>query len=373
MDKTLRRVLWVTAALIVIFLLALPKLNLFSTEEADAAPTAGGGAPAATVVEGVVTQPTRLDNRVVTTGTVLPNEEVELRSEISGKVTAISFREGDRVRRGQTLVRINDEDLRAQLQRLNYQQQLAEENERRYKLLRDREAISLEEYDVIATELKTAGAEIDNLRAQLDKAVLRAPFDGTIGLRQISLGSYISPTTTIANLVDADPVKVEFALPARYAASVRKGRTVRYRVEGAADAFEGEIYAVEPKIDPVTRTLQVRAVTPNPDGKLRPGSFATVELVLEEIEETILLPTEAVVPDLNGHKVYVSRAGKATPQVVEIGLRTADQIQITAGVVPGDTVVTRGVLNVRDGAALRFREVGQTKSAVPPDSLRAGA
>ena len=371
MNKNLRRALYVSAALLVVFLLALPKLDLFGDEPAAEAPTAAANRPV--VVEGVITRNVRLDNRVVATGTVMANEEVDLRSEISGKVTAILFDEGDRVRRGQALVRINDDDLRAQLQRLNFRRQLAQENERRYKLLSDREAISQEEYDVVATELKTSQAEIDNLQAQLNKTVIRAPFAGVIGLRQISVGSYITPTSSIANLVDLDPVKVEFALPARYGPSVRPGKEIDFRVEGATEAFSGKIYAVEPKIDPVTRTVQVRALTPNPDGKLLPGSFATIELVLEQIAETILLPTEAVVPDLNGHKVFVSRAGRATAQEVEIGLRTADQIQILSGVAAGDTVVTHGVLNVRVGAVLGFRTLEQSVAGVPPDSLRTGA
>ncbi|SDK71042.1 membrane fusion protein, multidrug efflux system [Catalinimonas alkaloidigena] len=364
MNKTSKRILYGVIAVVIIFLLALPKLNLFSDPEETATPATAPGS-GAVAVEGMVAKLTTLNNRIVATGTVLANEEIEVRSEISGKVTEILFQEGDRVQKGQTLLRINDDELRAQLQRLDYLRQLAEDNESRYKKLLDREAISQEEYDIAATEMKTSQAEVENLKAQVSKAIIRAPFEGVIGLRQISLGSYIAPTTPITTLVDNDPIKVEFSIPARYSKSVKVGNAIDYQVEGSPNTFRGVIYAIDPSIDPVTRTLRVRARTPNPEGELLPGAFATIELVLEEIGETIMLPTEAVVPNRSGHIVYVSRAGKAQPQDVEVGLRTPSDIQITQGISAGDTIVVTGVLQVRAGAPLQFMNVTSSDQERP--------
>ncbi len=313
--------------------------------------------PPATPVSVMIVQPGRLQDKILTTGTVLANEEVELQSEISGKVTAIFFEEGSRVKQGQLLLRSNDEELQARLKKAEFQKQLAQQKEERGRKQFEIDAISQQDYDIILNELNVQKAEVDLISAQLAKTEIIAPFDGTIGLRYVSLGSYMSPNTRIANLLATDPVKVDFSIPGKYVAQVSKGNEISFKIQGSDDVFKGEVYAIEPKVDPVTRTARLRALSPNPGGRILAGSFVEVELVLDEIEDALMVPTESIIPYLNGQRIYLLKDGKVAPQPVETGLRTEASIQITAGVQPGDSVLTTGILQVRLGSAVSVTKV----------------
>jgi membrane fusion protein, multidrug efflux system len=357
MNKTTKRIIYIGIALVVVALLAIPKLDFLKAEEnrkTAASPQASSrGIP----VRAVVAKEEVLDNVVVANGTIFANEEVLIASEMAGRVTKINFKEGDKVKKGTVLVRINDDEMRAQLQRLEYQRQLFQQSEDRQRRLLAREAISQQEYDVALTQLNTSVAEIENIKAQLNKSIIRAPFDGTIGLRYVSEGSFIPVNTRIANLVNTNPAKLDISIPGRYSQSVRVGDKIRFVMEGYSKEFEATIYAVEPTIDPTTRTLQIRAITPNPSDELMPGAFVTAELVLKQIEKAILVPTEAVVPELNGHIVYLHKNGKAEPKRVEIGTRNPQNIEIREGLQPGDTIITTGILQMRPGIDVRIESI----------------
>jgi membrane fusion protein (multidrug efflux system) len=355
MKKTLLTILTIA---VIVFLLALPRLGWFS-EKPDGPAAGTGPRPGAgkLQVEAIIIQPARFDNKLNVTGSVLANESLELKSEISGQVTQIAFQEGKNVKRGELLVKMDDEELRAQILKAKYNQKLNQDNEARQRKLLEKEAISQEEYDNSLNRLNTSIADVKVLEAQLAKTRIEAPFEGVIGLRYISQGAYISPNTVIATLYNINPAKIEFTVPGRYSAQVQPGLVVRFTVENDTTAYDGKVYAVEPRIDPETRTLRIRAMAENSQNRLLPGQFVKVELVLRTVTDAILVPTEAVVPELSGHKVFVKRGPKAREMRVETGIRTSSELEILSGLKTGDTLVTTGILQLRDGLDIAVSKV----------------
>ena len=337
-------------------MLALPKLNLFSDDKTSGAvttPQAAGKLP----IEVLLVQSSSLDNKLIVTGSVLANESLELKSEESGKITGLYFKEGKRVKKGELLLQINDEEIRAQLEKEKYNQKLNQDIENRQRKLLEKDAISQEEYDNALNRLNTNTADLKLLEAQLDKTQITAPFDGVIGLRYISDGAYITPNTVIATLYNISPAKIEFAVPGRYSTQVRPGQKILFTIENDTQDFEGEVYAIEPRIDPTTRTLKIRAIAENSKGFLLPGQFVKVGLILSSVSNAILVPTEAVIPDLNNHKVFVMEGGKAKEVKVETGMRTETKLEIISGLKPGDSLITTGILQLRPGMAVQVTKM----------------
>jgi membrane fusion protein, multidrug efflux system len=353
--KPRTRVLIIGGVVLLVALLVSPRLKLFSSSDQSR-----GGAGQKDVrlpVTGVVVRPGPLSNSIRATGTILATEEVELRSEVAGKIERIVFREGSRVQKGDLLLKINGDELQAQLQKLESQVKLAEEKERRRRMLFEKQNISSEDYDVALNELNSIKAELAYNRARFEKTDLRAPFSGVIGLRYVSEGSYVSSTTRIASLQNLEKVKIDFAVPERYAQVVKVGQAVRFMRAGSDQQYGGEIFAIEPKIDPQTRTLQVRAIAPNSGGHLLPGGFAEVTLELQRFDAALLVPTQALIPELNGQKVFIVKDGKAVASPVTIGVRTDVRVQVLSGVQPGDTVITTGILQLAPGLPVQFTSV----------------
>lgn len=317
-------------------------------EIANAGQNAGGAS--VKTVTGLIVTPEKFTDKLSLSGTLEANEQVDIRSEISGVVEAINFDEGTQVSKGQVLLRVNDSELRAQLSEVNTAQQLASENERRAKLLLEKQAISQEEYDIASADFKSSKAQSQLISAQLGKATIRAPFSGTIGLRNISKGTYVTPTTPIATLVNLDKLKITFSIPEKYANRMKVDNELSFTVSGAKDTLSAKIYAVEPMIDLSTRTLKVRAIANNPERTLYPGMFANVNLPLETVEDAIMVPTEALIPIQNGKVIFVLRDGKAIQVEVETGARTARDARVLSGLKVGDTILTTGVMALKDGA-----------------------
>ena len=300
-------------------------------------------------VNGQIIKPHLITDQLFVSGKLMPDEEVDLSFEASGKIIDINFTEGSSVKKGQLLAKVNDSQLQAQLARLEAQMPLAEDRVFRQNALLQRDAVSKEVYEQVKTELATLHADIENVKASIAMTELRAPFDGVIGLRQVSTGAYASPTTVIAKLTKITPLKVEFAVPERYARQIRKGTNLTFKIEGKLEEFKAQVYATESSIDPETHTLTVRAIYPNHNGLLLPGRYADVSLKQEEISDAIAIPSEAIVPEMGKNKVFVYRSGKAYPVDVEIGIRTEAEIQIVKGLSAGDTILTSGTLQLRTG------------------------
>lgn len=316
----------------------------------------GGAASTAISVEVLVVQPTLLENKINTTGTLLANEEVELRSEISGRITDVLFEEGRRVAKGSLLLKINDSELKAQLKRKESEEKLAASDEQRKKSLFEAHAISQEEYDKSLNALRIVQADMEVTKSQIAKTEIRAPFNGVIGLRHVSEGGYVSPNTPAATMQEIDPMKVEFSVPEKYAHQLRDGLEIEVQLGEAREQRKGVIYAVESKIDPGTRTIRARARIPNSDGRLIPGSFARIEIILEEIPNAVVVPTSAIIPELNGAKVFVCRDGVAKSVVVTTGLRTERNIQVIDGLAPNDTLIVTGLLQLTEGRKVQIHE-----------------
>lgn len=341
-----KRILTILITLLVIFLLALPKLGLFEKKESK---PAGGPVQSLLQVQGSILKPVSFDNTLVITGSIIANESLELKSEANGKITKINFKEGATVKKGELLVQINDEEIRAQIEKQRYMQKLNKDNEYRQRQLFKKDAISQEEYDNALNRLNTTISDIKLLEAQLQKTRIFAPFDGVIGLRYVSNGAYISPATVIATLYNNSPAKIEFAVPSRYSSLIAAGKKIRFTIENdTSRVFVGEVYAIEPRINEETRTLKLRALADNSKGVLIPGQFVKVDLVLGSKADALLIPTQAVIPGQRGQTVYIVRSGKAKEVAIETGTRTNVSIEVLSGLQPGDTVITTGILQLRD-------------------------
>jgi membrane fusion protein (multidrug efflux system) len=293
---------------------------------------------------------------------------VDLRSEITGRVVQISFDEGRRVKAGDVLVKINDSELQAELRQTLARIDLARTQEKRQRQLVEGGGTTRELLDAAANETRVLEAEADLIRAQLEKTEIRAPFDGIIGLRFVSMGSYLTPTSTIATLHAIDELKVDFSISERHMDRVHAGTPVKFRVAGRPEEFSGEIYAVEPAVDVTTRTIQLRARAANPQQRLFPGAYASVEVQLDEIQDALLVPTTAIVPGLNQQALYVIEDGKAQRRTVETGLRLDREIQVVRGIEPNAVVITSGLLQLRPGMPVEplHDETAPAPTAITP-------
>ncbi|MBF7091651.1 efflux RND transporter periplasmic adaptor subunit [Flavobacterium sp. ALJ2] len=306
-------------------------------------------------VSGVVVNTQTFDNNLSLSGSIEANEQVEIRSEVSGIVEGIYFNEGSNVTKGQVLFKVNDLELKAQLKQATTKESLAAENARRAKLLLQKEAISQEEYDVAKADYASSQAQSQLIRAQIAKTAVKAPFSGKIGLRSISPGAYITPTVLVAKLVNTSKLKITFSIPEKYASQVRDNSIITFSVSGSNTLYTAKIYAIEPEVSVETRTLQIRAIAENKDGKLFPGTFADVKLPLDIIKDAIVVPTEAIIPVQNGKKVFISNFGKAKEVMVETATRTDASILIVSGLKKGDTVITSGVMSLKNDNPIKVK------------------
>lgn len=295
-----------------------------------------------------VVQPQQIANSIFATGTLLPNEQVELRSEASGRIIALYFEEGNAVNKGQLLVKINDADYQAQLKKAKVALQFAKDVEQRQQKLLAIAAISQEDYDKAVNDLNKSEADVELLKALIDKTEIRAPFSGLVGLRKISNGEFVNSSTLIATLQQIDPLKIEFAVPEKYASQLKKGESVSFTVEGNDSIYTAQLYAIDNSINTNTRSIIVRGRTANGKLQLKAGAFAKVQLNLDEATNALMIPADVLIPGMSGQKVYVMLNGIALSRVVETGIRNENDIQIISGIAAGDTIITSGLLIMKD-------------------------
>jgi membrane fusion protein (multidrug efflux system) len=237
---------------------------------------------------------------------------------------------------------------------LQAQRKLVEEREYRQRQLLDRDAISRESYDQVATELESLEADIMLIEARISETELRAPFDGIVGLRMISEGAFATTQTKIVQLVKISPLKIEFSIPERYAGEVVSGFPITFQIDGVQKTFGAEVYAIEPKVDIDTRTIVARALYPNTGEELKPGRFASVRARLSQIQNAVSIPTQALIPEMEGEKVFILKNGRAKQVRVETGLRTESHIQIRTGLNFGDTLLTTATLQLREDLPIQL-------------------
>jgi membrane fusion protein (multidrug efflux system) len=291
-----------------------------------------------------------LVREITAVGALRSNESVMLRPEITGRVARISLEEGLRVRRGELLLVLDDAVYRAELAQaeanLDRSRRLLESGN---KLFADN-YISSTELDALQTAVKVDEAALALARARLDKTRLTAPFDGVLGLRRVSVGDYLNPGQDIVNLEDITPIKLDFRVPEGYLSELKPGQPITVRVDAFAnEVFSGQVAAIDPRVSAEDRSIAIRGEIPNDDGRLRPGLFARVGLVLATRADALTLPEQAIVPQRDGHFVYRVLDGKAVRTPVTLGLRQAGRVEILSGLSAGEWVVTAGHLKLADG------------------------
>lgn len=353
-------IIYTLLALLVAFLIYNKFFSSHAKEKSAA--TAGGGKGGKkkngpVTVNIMIVKDTALSNQIDITGTIDANERVNLISQTAGNITGIYFTEGTRVQKGQLLVKVYNQDLQASLQQIQAQMVLARDIQNRNKILLQKEAVSKEEYETSLSSLNSLKAQADVIRAQITRTEIRAPFSGIIGLRNVSPGGYLSPSTSIATLVNIDPAKLTFSVPERYLPIIGKGSKVVFSVESARKNFSATVYAIEPALDANSRTITVRAKAPNPDNQLTAGAFAKIKLTLDQIPSTIMVPTQAVIPDLKSSKVWIYKNGIATSRDVKTDIRTDTKIQVIEGLKAGDSVVVSGLIQIRPKSPLKILKV----------------
>lgn len=301
----------------------------------------------------VKVEPRTLEERIVAPGTVRAIERVDIQTEIAGRVLTIGFQEGQPVRRGDVLVKLDDVELRAGLERIVQRRRLANLRVERLRPLREGGFANLQDFDGAVTEAAVQTAEEEVVRAQLAKTTLTAPFDGIIGLRNISVGAVVSPSTRFATIEALDSVNVDFFLAERHAHRIQIGQSVRFSVAGATREYDAEVFAIEPRVDEGTRTLLVRARGKNPDHALRTGSLARVVWIARSTHDALMVPAPSLIIAADGADLMVVNEGVAERRRVQVGTRREADIEILEGVRIGDQVIVAGAHQVRPGAPVK--------------------
>lgn len=360
MNKKTRIAVIVIILLLIAGMAFYPKIkDAFSTEEVPVSiqtSSAGNQNRQVLNVNAQILKYRNLDDIVIGTGRLIPDEEVDLSFETSGKITEISFKEGTSVKKGQLLAKVNDKPLQAELNKLKAQVPLAQDRVFRQKTLLAKDAVSQEAYESVNTELEKLMADIELVEARIAQTELRAPFDGIIGLRQVSEGTYASPSTIIARLTKIIPLKIEFSIPEKQADAMTVGTTLDFTLDNDLNKYQAQVYALESNLDTETFTMNMRALYPNTGGKLRPGRSVKVEIKVREIKNTLVVPSISILAEMGRDIAYVYKGGKARQVILKKGMRTASSVQITDGLNIGDTLLVTGVMQLRDGLPVSIDE-----------------
>jgi membrane fusion protein (multidrug efflux system) len=288
-------------------------------------------------------------------GTALSYEMIELHPEVSGRIIYLNVKDGARVKEGTLLVRINDAELQAQLEQQKNQLDLALKTEQRYKALLATNSINQSDYDVALSQVNNYRALVNVTLAQLDKTVIKAPFDGQLGLRQVSPGAYVTSQNVISTLQQTDKIKLDFTMPESYNNILSVGDTVAVQSNVAPELEKAVVIAIEPMINTSTRNLKARAVLIN--SSIKPGAF--VKIKVNKKSRGIMVPSNAIIPDALSNMVIVVKDRKAVFKKVETGLRTADRVELTGGILAGDSIVVSGILFVRPGTSVKINKIQQ--------------
>jgi len=341
--------------IVIVALLIASKFLFFTNAKSTGGNGNKGKDEAPVSVNYFVARASSYNNKVYATGKIGAMKQVDILPEVSGKVTAIYFKEGDHVEKGSILLKINDADLQAQLQKIKTQIKLAEQKMLRLKKLLDINGVSKEEFETQENELASLKADEAFVLAQIAKTTIAAPFSGSIGLKNISEGSFVSSNTPIVSLVQLKPIYVEFSVPEKYNSKFKKGVLIEFSNESTAaiHSYTAQVYAIEPKVDEITKTIMARALYTGSQ-TFYPGSFVHVNVTLGETNNALMVPTEAVISKLNGQKVFVCKNQVAVETIVEIGMRSENEIEILSGLSVGDTVITTGLMKIKKDSKIKL-------------------
>lgn len=312
-----------------------------------------GGPPRATPVEASPVRAEKLIVEINAVGSLIANESVTLRPEISGLIEKIHFKEGDRVEQGAVLVTLEAAEYRARLDQSSASLKIRQLNYDRAKRLVEKNLTSQQEYDQEAALLEEARAARALDEDRLRKTVLRAPFSGTLGLRQVSPGEFVQDGDDMVEITDISSLKLDFQVPEVNLTQLRVGQKVDIQADAyPGETFTGEVYVIASRLDTASRSVQLRAKVANDKGRLRPGMFARVKLRVAEKDNALLIPEEALWPIGEKHFVYRVVDGTAGLIPITIGYRRRGDVEVTSGLSAGELVVTAGQTKIREGAAV---------------------
>ena len=329
-------------------------------------PGAGGGRGAPSRVDVYVVERETVTEKIEVPGTIVANESTEIHPEIAGRITSLNVREGQTVGKGTVLARLYDGDLQAQLNKLRVQLQIANQREARMEQLVKIGGISKQDLDLARLEVSNIRSDMAILQADIAKTIIRAPFSGMIGLKNVSPGAYVTPATVITTIQKVAQLKLDFAIPEKYADQMRVGRIVNFTYQGSTKSYGARIMATESSVAEATRSLMIRSIIMNPDKGLLPGAFATVTLELDPNTNAILVPSQAILPAARSKKVIVYNNGNADFRDITTGLRDSSRVQVLSGLKVGDTVVVTGLLTVRPDSKI---QLGRIINAAPRAAL----
>lgn len=309
--------------------------------------------------EGFLVQPKAFESSYSATGSLLPSEEIQILPEISGRITSITFKEGSHVSKGDVLITLFNADIKAQIQKSEAQIALQTKIKERQAKLLNIGGISQQDYETTEAQIASLNADVAYSKAQLARTVIRAPFSGRIGIRSVSTGAVISPTTVITTLQQGRTLKLDFTMPEQYKNEVAPGKTIRFTVTGSLDTFEAVTAAVDPAADATTRVIKARATVNNEKEKLVAGAFAHVIVPFERNTAALMIPTQSVIPTTRDKQVAIADGGKVKMSTVVIGTRTADMVEVISGLKAGDTVLTTGIMQAKNGMQVKVTKVAK--------------
>lgn len=308
-------------------------------------------------VESIAVKSSPLSENIEVAGSILPYELTEIRPEIAGRIVQINFKEGGTQEKNALLVKLFDADLQAQLKKLQVQLQIAAKTEERQRELLKISGISQQDYDLSLLQVNNIKADIELTEVNISKTEIRAPYAGRMGLRNISMGAYVTPSNILTTISQVNQKKISFSIPEKYSDEIKPGMSVAFTVEGSIQPFKAVVLATETSIEPETRNLKVIATINDAGNKLTAGSFAKVTLNIGKKDQALIIPSAAIIPSARSKQVVLYKDG--TPLFVNVttGVRTVDNVEITSGINAGDTVVTSGLLFIRKESKLKLSKV----------------
>ncbi|HVG12924.1 MAG TPA: efflux RND transporter periplasmic adaptor subunit [Flavisolibacter sp.] len=325
-------------------------------KEAAAAQQKAGPRPPARV-EGFIVKTQTLSESIELPGSLVADESTEIHPEVSGRITSLNVREGAYVSKGTVLAKLYDADLQAQRRKLEVQLKMAQQTESRYDQLQKIGGISKQDYDVTSLQVSNIRADLAIIQTEIARTVVRAPFSGKLGLKEISTGAYVTPASVITYIQKTAGLRIDFNAPEKYTSLIKKGQYVNFTVEGSERNYTAVVMATESGIEETTRSLTIRALVKGDATGLVPGGFAKVKLDFAPNEAALMIPTQAIIPQARGKKVYVYRGGKATFVDVETGVRDESNIEITSGLTKGDTIILTGLLGLKPDAKVVISKI----------------
>jgi len=308
-------------------------------------------------VTAYIVKPSLLIDEISVSGSLQAFESVDLKNEVAGRVVSINLPEGKFVKSGTLLVKLFDEDLQATLLKLQSQLAIQQQIYKRQSELIKVNGISQNDYDLTGLQLNSLKADIEVQKTMIRKTEVRAPFDGVIGLRNVSIGAIVTPSTLLATIRTSNKLKLDFFVPEKYSSKIKQGMKIKFSMSSSEKLYEATVMATEEGIDDATRNMKVRAVVNSQSNELLAGGFANVQLRMNENKNALMIPSQAIIPQEDKKLVIVAREGKAKFIHVKTGIRKATLVEITEGVQVGDTIVTSGILFLKEGSKLSYTSV----------------